>query len=192
MTLNKTKIQKIFALLIICITINASAQVTDTTLAGQYEDVVIKSGSYKVYKNIRKTKIEQLWKNVTDSLQKEKALADKSKLMLAQQSDSIANLRAELKNLTGSGFSGIKTEDLVPGKSAKLWGLIILLGAALFFVMYRSRAALKEAVYRNTLYNELVEEFHKYKSHANEKERKLARELQTERNRVDELMGKKS
>ena len=50
------------------------AQVPDTTLAKQYEEVVIKSGSYKVYKNIRKTKIEQFWKNVNDSLKQQQQL----------------------------------------------------------------------------------------------------------------------
>jgi hypothetical protein len=40
------------------------------------------------------------------------------------------------------------------------------------------------------LYNELDEEYKAYKVKSNEKEKKLARELQTERNKLDELLGR--
>ena len=87
------------SLLLIFISMNAIAQVPDTTLAKQYEEVVIKSGSYKVYKNIRKTKIEQLWKNVTDSLQKERKIAAESKAQLEKGLAEIPVLQAEIRDL---------------------------------------------------------------------------------------------
>ena len=41
------------------------------------------------------------------------------------------------------------------------------------------------------LYSELEDEFKAYKTKAIDKEKKLARELQTERNKLDELLGRK-
>ncbi|NNU34318.1 hypothetical protein HK413_09460 [Mucilaginibacter sp. S1162] len=71
-----------------------------------------------------------------------------------------------------------------------MWGLVLIVGAIAGVVLARSGGARKEAAYRTTLYNELEEEFKTYKAKANEKEKKLARELQTERNKLDELTGR--
>ncbi|MFA6946668.1 MAG: hypothetical protein WC220_12280 [Pedobacter sp.] len=177
-------------LLLICISLNVSAQVPDNTLAQQYHDVVTQSGSYKVYKNIRKTKIEQLWKNVTDSLQLQKTLLNESRARLAEREKLITELKGRTESQK-SPVAGLIPEDISVSSTASLWGLVILLGAALVFVFVRSRSALKEASYRSELYDELTTEFREYKSKANEKERKLARELQDERNLVEELKGKK-
>ena len=70
-----------------------------------------------------------------------------------------------------------------------MWGLVILFGATAAVVIARSGLHSREARYRINLYNELEEEFKTYKAKANEKEKKLARELQTERNKLDELRG---
>ena len=71
-----------------------------------------------------------------------------------------------------------------------MWGLVILFGALAILVFTRIGSYKHEAMYRTTLYSELEEEFKAYKVKANDKEKKLARELQTERNKVDELMGR--
>ena len=177
------------SLLLTCISRNAIAQVPDTSLAKQYEEVVIKSGSYKVYKNIRKTKIEQLWKNVTDSLQQQKTLLNESRARLSGSEKLIAELKSKIESKK-SPVADLIPEDISVSSTAGLWGLVILLGVALVLVFVRSRSALKEANYRSELYDELTAEFREYKSKAAEKERKLARELQDERNLVDELRGK--
>ena len=71
-----------------------------------------------------------------------------------------------------------------------MWSIVALLAAALAFAIYRSNLSLKEVRYRTGLYNDLSEEFQKHKVNSNEKENKLACELQTERNRVAEFMGR--
>ncbi len=71
-----------------------------------------------------------------------------------------------------------------------VWSIIAVLAALAAIVIFRSGSARSEANYRTKLYNELEEEYKNYKAKANEKEKKLARELQTERNKVDELMGR--
>jgi hypothetical protein len=71
-----------------------------------------------------------------------------------------------------------------------MWGLVIGCGAVLAIVIITSAKYRHDAHYRIKLYDELSEEFHAYKAKANEKEKKLARELQTERNKLDELLGR--
>jgi len=175
-------------LLLICTSLNVSAQVPDTTLAGQYEAVVIKSGSYKIYKNVQKTKIEQLWKNVNDSLQKERQNAAESKAQLQKGLAEIPLLQAEIQKLKAADSALNKLKNV--GDNTLLWGLVVLLGAGIVFVIYRSRSTVQEVKDQNERYDELATEFRDYKSKAAEKERKLARELQNERNLVDELKAK--
>ena len=71
-----------------------------------------------------------------------------------------------------------------------MWGLVILLAAIAGIVISRSGVYSHEAKYRTQLYNELDEEYKTFKAKANEKEKKLARELQTERNKLDDLLGR--
>ena len=71
-----------------------------------------------------------------------------------------------------------------------LWGALLLLAAALAYAILRMRSAVKEANYRIALYDQLFEELRENRTKANEREKKLARELQTARNRVEELTGR--
>jgi len=176
------------SLLLIFLSNNVIAQVKGTSLAKQYEEVVIKSGSYKVYKNIRKTEIEQLWKNVSDSLQKEKKIASESKAQIQKITEEMAALQAEVRELK-AGDSPMKKLRNASG-TILLWGLIVLLTAGIVFVVYRSRSSVQEVKDQIERYEELSTELREYKSKAAEKERKLARELQNERNLVDELKAR--
>jgi hypothetical protein len=175
-------------LLLIFLSSNVIAMVQDSTLAKQYEEVVIKSGSYKVYKNIRKTKIEQLWRNVTDSIKKERKIAADSKAELQKVNEEHAALQAEVQELK-AGDSPMKKLSNV-SDTTLLWGLIVLLAAGIVFVVYRSRSAVQEVKDQIERNEELSAEFREYKSKAAEKERKLARELQDERNLVEELKAR--
>ena len=67
---------------------------------------------------------------------------------------------------------------------------VIVLALALVIVIATTAKNKHEAKYRTELYDELDEEFKAFKAKANEKELKLARELQTERNKLDELLGR--
>ena len=194
--MNKILIRKILVLLIIWIPVHMQAQEAGIPLAQQYDQVVTKAGSYKIYKNVRKTGIQGLWKNVTDSLQKERSLLQESRALNEKNSQDIALLQAEISSLKGSDSPMVKLGRV--GSSLKgsgnniiLWGLLVLLAAALVFALLRTRAALKEAAYRSELYNELFEELRESRHKANDREKILARELQNERNRVEELQGKK-
>lgn len=100
----------LFLLIGLCISVNAQQAIVDTattktipllsgTLAEQYNEVVVKSGSYKVYKNIKKAKIEAFWKNINDTLQAQKELIQQSKSSPIANNDTISALQAKIDSL---------------------------------------------------------------------------------------------
>jgi hypothetical protein len=159
------------------------------TLAQQYVEVVVRSGSYKVYKNIKKTKIEEFWKNINDTLNYQKQLNKQGTAAPIQNDGIIKTLQSKIDSL-----EEVKTEKRVYGGenpvSIYLWLALIALSFALVFALVRTRVAIKEASYRIELYDQLFEELRENRIKATEREKKLGRELQTERNRVEELLEK--
>lgn len=163
--------------------------VTDKSLRGQYQYLLT-----KVY-NYQQPFIAAFWKNVRDSLnssrQQLKAANDKlsaSNQSVNQLKSDVSTSQTQLSNAESVDFFGISFSK--NGYSTMMWSLVAVLGGVAAIVIFRSGSARSEASYRTKLYNELEEEFKTYKAKANEKEKKLARELQTERNKVDELMGR--
>ncbi len=193
------RLKSTLLLLIIYTTVNVQAQKPGPSLAQQYQDVVMKSGSYQGFKEIRQDKLDLLWKNVSDTLAKERASLNEAKGKLSSNGQAVLASKSELENakkelvLSKARVDQIRLLGLYLGKgtySMIMWGLVLLLGAGLAFAIYRSSSSLKEARYRTGLYNDLTEDFQKHKVNSNEKEKKLARELQTERNRLAEMSGR--
>lgn len=194
----------LFLLIGLCISVNAQQAIVDTattktipllsgTLAEQYNEVVVKSGSYKVYKNIKKAKIEAFWKNINDTLQAQKELIQQSKSSPIANNDTISALQAKIDSL-----QNIKPEERLENTgstmnsvSIYLWITLLVLIIALAFALIRTRVAVKEANHRIELYDQLSEEIRDQRIKATEREKKLGRELQNERNRVEELLEKR-
>ncbi|GAA4095658.1 hypothetical protein [Mucilaginibacter panaciglaebae] len=167
----------------------ATAPKVDKSLYGQYQYLLT-----KVY-NYQRPFVDAIWKNYTDTLRgvhnQLKAANDK----ITEQAKTITGLQADvaakeqaLTQTDSISFLGI---DLTKSSyNLIMWGLVLVIGAIAAIVIARTGSSRKEAIYRITLYNELEEEFKTFKAKANEKEKKLARELQTERNKLDELTGR--
>ncbi|MEJ7694292.1 hypothetical protein [Daejeonella sp.] len=186
-------------LLIVYTTQNVHAQKGGNTLAEQYQNLIMYSGGYPGYKQIRQQKVDLLWKNVSDTLAAQRLLLKEAKLQLGSDDQAFLASKAELENVKKENalFKARTGRNSVLGLYVEtgtynmiMWGIIFLLGAGLGFAIYRSTSALKEARYRTGLYNDLTGEFQKHKVNSNEKEKKLARELQTERNRLAEMSGR--
>jgi hypothetical protein len=166
---------------------------TDKSLNGQYQYLLTK------FYNYQQPLLGAFHKSIMDTLiQTRHALRDTSaKLKVANK--TIDSLNSTIKSngqtlsdanekVNAIDFVGItmpkSTYNLI------MWGLVIVFGVVAAVVISRSGAHSREAKYRTQLYNELEEEYRVYKAKANEKEKKLARELQTERNKLDELTGR--
>ncbi|RFZ95537.1 hypothetical protein D0C36_08460 [Mucilaginibacter conchicola] len=171
----------------------APQQPVDKSLHGQYLYLLT-----KVY-NYQQPLVGALVKNYNDTLKAtRKQLLDAQATVSAQaktidtlkksstnKDQSLADSQAKVNEVSLLGIPIDKgTYNLI------MWGLVIVFGAVAAIVIARSGAHSREAKYRVKLYNELEEEYKNYKAKANEKEKKLARELQTERNKLDELTGK--
>jgi len=165
----------------------------DKSLRGQYQYLLT-----KVY-NYQQPLVAALFKNYSDTLHVTRKQLTEAKATLAEQTKTIDTLKASAATKDQSlAQSKAKVDEVsllgVPlSKSTYnliMWGLVIGFGVIAAIVIARSGSHSREASYRIKLYNELEEEYKAYKTKANEKEKKLARELQTERNKNDELTGK--
>ncbi|MDT3404644.1 hypothetical protein [Mucilaginibacter terrae] len=171
----------------------AAAVNTDKSLNGQYQYL-----SSKVY-NYQKPPLTAFYKNVTDTLRAERKKVKELQAKIAEQGKTVQNLQSDVSTKeqslseSNSKVDAISLLGMSVSKSAYnsiMWGLVIVFGAVAAIVIFQSGSARREAKYRIKLYEELDEEYKAYKAKANEKEKKLARELQTERNKLDELMGR--
>lgn len=99
---------------------------------------------------------------------------------------SLASSNAKLNEISFIGIGFTKSNYNI-----FVWGLIAALGITLTIVILRSAKNIHEAKYRTSLYEEVNQEYQNYKAKSNEKEKKLARELQDERNKLEELKSKK-
>jgi hypothetical protein len=147
--------------------------------------------------------ISAFWKNALDTLN-----ATRNRLKAAESKLSGQNKAADTvtKDTPGeekpvptsaaasvSGADGVNILGIQLSNTAYnllVWGLVLIFGFTAVAVIARSGSFKREAKYRTQLYGELEEEFKTYKTKANDKEKKLARELQTERNKLDDLLGK--
>jgi len=163
--------------------------VTDKSLNGQYQALLPNIYHYQ------QPLLAIFWKNVLDTMKINRNALKDSKLQLAAQNKTIDSLRSDVNTLTAanSKIGGVSLLGLFISQGVYnliVWGLIIVLGIVAAVAVLRSGNNSREAKYRIKLYSELEEEFKAYKTKANDKEKKLARELQTERNKLDDLLGK--
>jgi hypothetical protein len=165
----------------------------DKSLYSQYQYLLT-----KVY-NYQQPIIAAFHKNVMDTLnvtrKNLKAVQDKAAMQVKviDSLNTVAKSTGETLAESTAKVNAISLLGIEMPKSTYnliMWGLVIALGVIAGIVIARSGANIHEAKYRTQLYNELDEEYKAYKVKANEKEKKMARELQTERNKLDDLLGK--
>ena len=165
----------------------------DNSLNGQYQYLLTKVYFYQ------QPLLNAFHKSITDTLILARQGLKASQAKLAVTNKTIDSLQTSIKaneqTLTESNqkvdevsFIGIpvtkSTYNLI------MWGLVLVFGATAAIVIARSGSSTREAKYRTQLYSELEEEYRVYKVKTVEKEKKMARELQTERNKIDELLGR--
>jgi len=165
----------------------------DNSLNGQYNTV------YKMAEHWQQAPILAFHKSFVDTLTTERRKLRDANAKLAEQAKTIADLQGASgskdqsltdlqKKVNSISFLGIPMTK--SAYNILMWGLVLVLGGGLAAVVYLSASNKREAAYRISEHEALTAEFATYKAKANEKEKKLARELQTERNKLDELSGK--
>lgn len=176
-----------------------SAKNTDFSLNGQYQFMLSRSKTINGYKLINPARLTGVWQSVLDTLRKERIELKTVKAKLAEQDKSISNLQGEISGKEASlstSYAKVNEISFLGMAFDKgtyhiiVWSIIFLLGTALLVVIIRSGKNIMEAKHRTQLYDEITAEYHAFKTKANEQQRKLARELQDERNIVEELKGR--
>ncbi len=186
-----------FILFLIC---HTSFALTAQSLSEQYEKTVIKSNNYQDYKVVNQNELTKFWNNIQDSLEKEKQQLQQVQQRLNKSKNDYASLKQQLSktetDLANSRNSvdsisllGIMTMSKASYKILMWCFVIVLLGIAAFLA-FRMTSFRKETRHRMKLFDEISEEYRHYKVNANEKEKKLARELQDERNRLEEFQAR--
>lgn len=169
------------------------AQLNDKSLNGQYQYLLTKVYHYQ------QPLLAALWKNAMDTLNQSRSQLKAAQAKLSTQVKSVDSLKTDLtgkqQSLTESNAKAdaISVFGMMMPKSTYnlvMFGAVGVLAVALIIVIATTAKHKHEAKYRTELYEEIDEEYKTFKAKAHEKELKLARELQTERNKLDELLGR--
>ncbi|MFP5080387.1 hypothetical protein [Pedobacter sp. JCM 36344] len=192
-----------FLTALILLNLNLTAQtksrdsvVADPSLKGQYELMLSKSKTLNGYILINPSRLTQFWKSVRDTIKTEKTRSTTAQQKIVSLEKGVSGLKSEISGTESSlaatnarmdqiSFLGI--DFLKSSYNLFVWTIIIVLALLLTVVFMRSAKSVQEARYRSGLYEDISQEYQAYKVKANDKEKKLARELQDERNKMDDL-----
>jgi len=175
------------------------AQNEAPSLDDQFQELKENSESYEDYKVIKTHKLNGFWNTVEDSL----AGFRKN---LSQANNSIATLKSDLEQIksnldeTQAMYEEVKAQkdsfNLFGLHIQKtlyntiLWGLILgaLVLAGFAFVAFKESNRVTRQTKKD--HEDLHKEFEDYRRKAQEKKVKIMRELQTERNKLEEYKNK--
>lgn len=176
-----------------------TTKTADPSLSGQYQFMLRKSKTLYGAKLINPERLNGLWKSVSDTLRKERKVLKEANTKISEQNIKLSKYEGQsneasslLKN-SEQRENEIRFLGIAFTKSTynmMVWSIIGILAIALLIVITRSTKNILEAKHRTELYEEINSEYQNFKAKANEKERKLARELQDERNKWDDANGR--
>jgi len=169
------------------------------TLNDSYRNIYNQAETYNAYKVIKINTLNNLWRNVQDSIStyKSKIVEERQEIVSLNSNISALNkkidsLNVELEKIqkvSGSiAFAGLLISKTT--YNIIVWSIIIAL-LVIIIIGYGSHTRNKQ-LYTNTRkeFLELTEEFDIHRKTSQEKNIKLGRELQTERNAVEELRAR--
>ena len=197
---------------IVFLTSGAFAQETESTtqepvdrgpnnLREQFDELKTTSNTYENYKVIRINKLDQFWSNVQDSLFKsrQELLSAKERVQQVEvQLDDIdEQLEETQSSLESSEFESnrINVLGLYVLKESYMkvvWGIIGALILVLAVILIKFRVNNRVTTQKKKDYEELSDEFNEYRKLVRDREIKIKRELQTERNKLEELRRKQA
>lgn len=156
------------------------------TISSQFEYINSVSSNYQEYKVIRRTYLDKLQANITDSLNLYKNQLQELKAELNQHNERINSLNSDLSDTQSNlvraeqerdsfSFLGILIHKSIYNNI--MWGMVILLAVILLVSYFRFKKS--HAVTAETKRNldELREEFEQHRRNTLERERKLNRQL---------------
>lgn len=198
----KRNTKHILTLLTLCLSLSLWSQENqpkdETNQAVQdFQKLIKKSNNFKEYKVIEKVKINAVERKVsqeiealvTDITELNKTIENKDELIQSHESD-IDKLKSQVNNLQNQQ-NEIKFLGSMPLTKANykiiIWSVItVLILLLLFFIFKFRRGHLVNSEIKENL-NNLEQEFDSYKQNALEKQQRLGRQLQDEKNKVHKM-----
>lgn len=183
--------------------LNVQAQVPQTentppkTVIEQYDQVIESSGNYnnaaKRYKVIERPKLERYRKQLTDTVTSLKSKITTLNKRIDDQTTEISGLNTNLSstqknldniNLEKDSMNFFGSQMSKGSYQTMMWTIagVLLLGLLLFLFRFKNSNTLTHQAKRKL--EELELDFDDYKRKALEKEQKLGRQLQDERNKL--------
>jgi len=193
------------ALLLICVlTVGGAVAQTATdalkpdnqTLRERYLVMKTKSQNYQEYKVIKENLLDAWWRIVVDSLQAKQAAIRNAQVnvnkLQAQLNENTETLKAKEASMQDIVYASTHIRVLGinfdKGVFAAIVGVIILgLALTIAVIVYSLKLIRKNLSEKADLANSISREYEEYKRKAMDKQTKLSRELQNERNRLHEL-----
>jgi len=192
-------------ILLICVlaVVGVSAQTAsdalerdNQTLRERYLVMKNKSQNYQEYKVIKENILDGMWRIIQDSLNQKQASIrqahaeinnlnkelDQNKAALKGKEESMQDVMYDSTHISVLGI------DFDKGFFAGLIGVIlIVLGLVIAVIYYTLKMMRKNLAEKIELMNSISSEYEDYKRRAMDKQTKLSRELQNERNKLQEL-----
>lgn len=184
--------KKIFTIVLLLVSLSSFGQ----TLDEQFTDLRDNSETFKVYKVIKQTELNQFWNVVSDSVKMLKSKIEESKSeislqnnkiseqsnVIQQKGEEMASLEYDTTHISVLGIDLFKEAYIIFNFS--IIG-ILMIGLILLFIRFRSNQVIaKQKVAEWKKVNTELEEF---KKESLEKQMKLRRELQTQLNKLNEI-----
>lgn len=171
----------------------------DQSLKSQFQEILDRSETYTEYKVIKRTDLSQYSKAVQDSLRTNRVEINTLKNTVNDQKSQISELS---KRITDLENQLAESEEL--RESLSLLGLNIykttyhlivwlIIGVLLIFGIFAYTSFIRSNIITSKSikeYKALEVEFEDHKKKSYEKQLKIGRELQTERNKIEELKTK--
>lgn len=188
--------------LIIVPAISYSQEVENTNknLREQYQELKETTETYNQYKVIPENRLDGWFKTIQDSISDKSNRINSLLTSTTALKDTISDLRNEKSQMQTELDEGDfeKSHIGVLGVNftkAAYIGItfILIIGLSILIILFVIKVIDTGKTTRDTikLHDTLTAEFEEYKRRALEKQTKLARDLQTERNRIDEIRRKR-
>jgi hypothetical protein len=179
--------------------INSTVPPDFTTMKLQDRYVHLKKSSetFQDYKVIKETILDETWKVVLDSIKKQKADISSAKASIVELEAQVATERNMNKEIRASMEETVYESTHISflglnfSKSFFIWFVVLIVLGQLVFIatiigkLKLMRSTMKEKIEAVGL---LSSEYEEYKKRAMEKQVKLSRELQTERNKLRDFL----
>ncbi|MEX2235161.1 MAG: hypothetical protein WD824_23565 [Cyclobacteriaceae bacterium] len=192
-------------ILLICVlaVVGVSAQTAsdalerdNQTLRERYLVMKNKSQNYQEYKVIKENILDGMWRIIQDSLNQKQSSIRQAHAEISNLNKELDQNKAALKGkeesmqdvMYASTHISVLGIDFDKGFFAGLIGVIlILLGLVIAVIYYTLKMMRKNLAEKIELMNSISAEYEDYKRRAMDKQTKLSRELQNERNKLQEL-----